>query len=419
MHRPLHRRAIAAIVPLALAAAVPASASAATAFYGVTSDNRLTEFTSDNVNQSPSIPLRGLAAGENVVGIDLRPADGRLYAMTNQNRLVIVNARTGAITRVGNAALTPPINGASVGFDFNPVRDRIRLETNAQQNLRIDPATGQLETVREPAPDTPGPTTPAPTTPDAPAATTPPREVERPGSPDQNLAYVAGDAGAGTVPRVGAVAYSNSFPAGSSTELFVLDAARNALAKQDPENAGTLRTVGSLGTTTEPVAFDIGPNNVGWAALASSGGRTALYRVDLRNGKATREVTRNVVGTSRALVALAAAGEMGNDTSAPGLSVSSSSTQMASRLLAGGLQLTVNCDEACDGDVRVRYRNKTIGRADTEVRGAAGYDRVAVRLDSATRTAIRRGSVRLDLRVEVADGAGNRSSLSRPIRTRD
>jgi len=419
MPRPLHRRALAAIVPLALAAAVPASAPAATAFYGVTSDNRLTEFTSDNVNQSPSIALRGLAAGENVVGIDLRPADGRLYAMTNQNRLVIVNPRTGEITRVGNAALNPAINGSAVGFDFNPVRDRIRLETNAQQNLRIDPATGQLETVKEQVPDTPAPTTPAPTTPDAPAPTTPTREVERPGAPDKNLAYAAGDAGAGTAPKVGAAAYSNSFPAGTTTELFVLDAARNALAKQDPENEGTLKTVGGLGTTTEPVAFDIGPANIGWAALASSGGRTAIYRVDLRNGKASREVTRNVVGTSRALVALAAAGEMGNDNSAPGLSVSSSSTQMASRLLAGGLQLTVNCDEACDGEVRVRYRNKTVGRADTEVRGGAGFDRVAVKLDSATRNAIKRGSVRLDLRVEVADGAGNRSSLSRPIRTRD
>ncbi len=43
-------RLLAAIAPLALAAAVPASASAATAFYGVTADNHLVEFQSDNTS---------------------------------------------------------------------------------------------------------------------------------------------------------------------------------------------------------------------------------------------------------------------------------------------------------------------------------------------------------------------------------
>lgn len=407
------RRLSAALVPLAVAAAVPASASAATAFYGVTADNKLVEFQSDNTSQAPAKAIRGLATGERITGIDLRPADGRLYGLTSTSRIVVINPRNAAISYVGPKAFAPALSGDGHAFDFNPVRDRIRVETHAAQNLRIDPATGQLETIKETVPDT---DSPAPTTPGAPAPT---KEIEKPGVPDANLQYPAGDPGAGTAPRVGAAGYTFSFPAGAATELFVLDAARNTLAKQDPENAGTLRTVGALGTTGDPVAFDIGPNNTGYAAIGQSGGKVGLYRVNLSTGKADREISVNAVGSRQPLVGLAAAGSIADDKRAPGLSVSSSSTQLRSRLLAGGLQLTVNCDEACAGEARVRVNGKTIGRTDAAVEGGAGYKRVAVPLDRTTRERLRDGrSVLLDLRVRVADGAGNTRTLERPIRAR-
>lgn len=39
------------------------------------------------------------------------------------------------------------MNGTSLGFDFNPVRDRIRLTSDADQHLRLNPNDGTLNTV--------------------------------------------------------------------------------------------------------------------------------------------------------------------------------------------------------------------------------------------------------------------------------
>lgn len=413
-------RLLAAIAPLALAAAVPAGAQAATAFYGVTADNQLLEFQSDNTTTVPAKPLQGLGADERIVGLDLRPADLRLYAMTNKNRIVVINPRNGGVRYVGDKALDPALTGDRTAFDFNPVVDRIRVETNAGQNLRLDPATGQLTTTAPPAASptpTPSvdPTTPTTTPTPAPSAT------PVPGKPDGNLQYAGGDAGAGSTPKVTAAAYTGSFPIASTTTLFAIDAGRNALVKQDPPNDGTLRTVGSLGTTGDPIAFDIAENDAGYAAITTTAGgtRVGLYRVNLASGAATPVSSTFVIDSRAPLVGLAAAGEINADTKDPGLSVSSSSTQLRSRLLQGGVQLTVNCDEACAGTARVKYAGRTAGTADVEVPRGAGYDRVVVNLDSRTRDAIRRpGGARIELRVEVADGAGNRSTLVRPIRTR-
>lgn len=410
------RRLAALVAPFALAAAIPTGASAATAFYGVTADNHLVEFQSDNTTTVPSTPIRGLQADERIVGLDMRPADLRLYALTNKSRIVVINPRNAAVRYVGDAPINPAVSGDAVGFDFNPVVDAIRLETNAGQNLRINPSTGQLvpRTVTATPAPTPEGTTPASPT-ETPAATT------APGVPDGNLQYAPGDAGAGTTPKVTAAAYTNSFPIGTTTSLFALDQAKNALVRQDPPNDGTLRTVGALGTTGTPIAFDIAEQNAGYAAITTTAGgtRVGLYRVNLDSGKATPTGGNFVIDTRSPIVGIAAAGDIDADKTAPSLSVASSSTQLRSRLLQGGVQLTVNCDEACSGTVRVKYAGRTSGTAETEVGRGAGSDRVAVSLDSRTRDAIRspRGA-RLILSVDVADGAGNRSQLTRPIRTR-
>ncbi|MFT4033948.1 MAG: DUF4394 domain-containing protein [Patulibacter sp.] len=401
--------------PLALAIAAPAGASAATAFYGVTSDNELVTFQSDNTTTVPALPIQGLRDGERVIGLDLRPADLRLYGLTNKNRFVVINPRTAAVRYVGEQELDPALTGDRASLNFDPVRDRIQVETTAGQNLRIDPSTGQLDRVTV----TPTPTaTPADTT----ATTTPtPTATDAPGQPLGVPAYASGDAGAGTTPKLAAIAFTNSFPVGTTTQLFALDAARNTVVRQEPIDDGVLHTVGTLGTNGSPVAFDIADDNAGYAAITTTAGgtRVGLYRVNLSDGKASAVGSNFVIGSSASLVALAAAGTVANDTSRPGLSVSSSSTQLRSRLLAGGVQLTVNCDEACAGTAKVKYAGRTAGTSDAEVSGGAGYDRVAVALDSRTRTAIRRPQgARLTLLVAVTDGAGNRSTLSRTIRTR-
>jgi hypothetical protein len=428
-------RIAAAIAPLALIATVPTVANAATAFYGVTADNKLVQFQSDNTAEVPSLPIRGLAADEKVVGIDIRPLTGDLYGITNKSRIVKILPRNAEAKYVDSKAVDPALTGSKVGFDFNPTVDKIRVETDAAQNLRIDPITGQLATAPVAATPTPAPTTaPTPTpepspgaTPDptptpAPSAATPAptAPATMPGKPDGNLQYAAGDPGAGTAPKVTAAAYTNSFPLGTTTELFALDSARRTLVKQDPPNDGTLKTIGGLNQTGDPIAFDIAENNAGYAAISTTSGGTniGLYRVNLTTGAATPVGAGFRIGTTQPLTALAAAGEISNDNTRPKLSVASSSTQLRSRLLAGGLQMTVNANEAVTGEARVKYRNRTVGTADVEIKGGAGSDQVTVNLSSSTRDAIRRGSVRLDLRVEIADGAGNRSDISRPIRSR-
>ena len=125
------------------ALAVPGAASAAEAFYGVTQDNRLVTFQSDNVtNVEPSHAITGLPGGENIVGLDVRPLNGQLYALGTTSRLYVINPRTGAARQVGATPFIPALAGTSFGFDFNPTVDRIRVTSDAEQNLRLNPDDG-------------------------------------------------------------------------------------------------------------------------------------------------------------------------------------------------------------------------------------------------------------------------------------
>ncbi|MDQ3404680.1 MAG: DUF4394 domain-containing protein, partial [Actinomycetota bacterium] len=115
--------------------------------------------------------ITGLARGDYLIGIDVRPATGVLYAMSAKGRLYTVNADSGRATAVGTPTA---LNGRAIGFDFNPTVDRIRLVTSQGQNLRLVPDTGAL------------------------AAT------------DGPLAYAGTDPAAGSTPRVAAAGYTNS-----------------------------------------------------------------------------------------------------------------------------------------------------------------------------------------------------------------
>ncbi len=171
-------------VTAASALALPGAASAAEAFYGVTQDNRLVTFQSDNVtNVEPSHAITGLPGGESIVGLDVRPLNGQLYALGKTSRIYVVNPRTGAARQVGATPFIPALAGASFGFDFNPTIDRIRVTSDAEQNLRLNPDTGAVAAV------------------------------------DTNLAYAAGDPGAGTNPSVAGSGYTNSFAGATATTL--------------------------------------------------------------------------------------------------------------------------------------------------------------------------------------------------------
>ncbi len=110
--------------------------------YGVTTTNHLITFDSSTPGTiATNVPLV-VPNGENVVGIDVRPADGMVYAVTDASNLYTVDTTTGVLTAVGASAFTTPLNGTAYGMDFNPVNDTLRIISNADQDNEIDPTTG-------------------------------------------------------------------------------------------------------------------------------------------------------------------------------------------------------------------------------------------------------------------------------------
>lgn len=235
-------------------AALPATAGEL--LVGATSDNKLAVFSSDNPRRVRIIKLSGLAPNERILGLDVRPANGQLYALGSTSQIYIVDLRQRVASPVGSP-FSPALRGDFFGFDFNPQADRIRIVSDADQNLRINPDTGAVAAV------------------------------------DTDLDYAAGDSGAGLDPGAVGAAYTNNDnnPA-TPTTLFDIDATRDTLVRQDPPNNGALTTVGSLGvaTTHSLVAgFDIAASDgTAYALLRSAGSdRPHLYRIDLTTGAAS------------------------------------------------------------------------------------------------------------------------------------
>jgi trimeric autotransporter adhesin len=207
--------------------------------------------------------ITGLTQGENVVGIDFRPATGQLYGLTTANRIYIINPFTGAATPVGAAPLNPALNGQLFGLDFNPVPDLIRVTSDGDQNLRVNPNSAAV-------------------------VTTAPQ--------DMPLAFAAGDANAGQNPNVVGSAYTNDFAGAAVTTLYGIDSNLDTLVTQGSPNGapispntGQLFTVGKLNVdTTNMVGFDIAPvTNAAYASLTPPGSRTSnLYSINLTTGAA-------------------------------------------------------------------------------------------------------------------------------------
>jgi uncharacterized protein (TIGR03437 family) len=249
--------------------------------FAVTTGNNLISFNQFAPNAIiKTTAITGLQSGENILGIDFRPRTGQLYAVSNQNRLFTVNTSTGAATQVGTTPLSPALNGTSFGFDFNPVPDRIRLVSDAYQNLRLHPDTGAV------------------------AAT------------DGNLAFAQGDPNAAANPNVAGVAYTNSFSGATTTTLYGIDSNLDALVLQGSQggapvspNTGQLTTVGPLGVnTSDQVGFDIAsPSGLAFASLTAVGATTSsLYTINLQTGAATlvgpiggTEIVRDIAAVLR------------------------------------------------------------------------------------------------------------------------
>ncbi|MGH2760533.1 MAG: DUF4394 domain-containing protein [Actinomycetota bacterium] len=234
-------------------AAGPARAAHEVTVYGLTTQNRLLTFASgtpDDILRNKKVS--GLASGESLVGIDVRPATGALYGVgktsSGAGKVYTLDARSGAASFV--ASISVMLQGGEFGVDFNPVVDRIRVVSDADQSLAVNPDTGAAAV-------------------------------------NGNLNYPSSTQN----PFVTGAAYTNNVGGATSTVLYDIDAGSDDLVTQNT-STGALTKVADLGTSTEPfVGWDIrtsGGADVAYASfttLASNGKYDArLLRINLSDG---------------------------------------------------------------------------------------------------------------------------------------
>jgi hypothetical protein len=245
---------------MGLALAVTATARAEQ-IYGLTNLQEIVTFDSVDRSVTSTVSPAGFSlVGEILLSIDVRPATGQLFGLSNQNRIFTLDPTTGASNLVGT--LSPVPDGFVKSIDFNPTVDRIRVlgsNGTGNNNLRVNPAN---------------------------AATT----------VDTSLAFAAADVNAGDSPAVVNSGYLNSVLGATTTTLYDIESGNDVLVTQNPANNGTLQTVGPLGfdivSSGGFTGFDIS-GLTGTAYLVGNklgtGGLTAnsLYQVNLASGAAS------------------------------------------------------------------------------------------------------------------------------------
>jgi len=207
--------------------------------------------------RSYRIHAAGARVKDRFVGIDVRPTGpkaGGLYGITTKGEIYLIDPRDGSAELVSTSSVA--LVGSSFGVDFNPVVDRLRVVSSADQNLRINVDTGEALV-------------------------------------DGNISYAAGDRNAGRNPAATGAGYVFAPFGGdpTTTTLYDVEAQRDVLTTQAPPNVGTLNTIGSLRQDVQyPVGFDIAGQRrfeaFGLFRLNGEDGLATLYRVSLRTGRA-------------------------------------------------------------------------------------------------------------------------------------
>ena len=201
--------------------------------------------------------ITGLVGSDSIVGIDFRPGTGELFGLGSGSRLYVIDPVTAVATQVGTSGAFT-LNGTSFGFDFNPVPDRIRVVSDADQNLRLNPGNGTLTAT------------------------------------DGTLAFAVGDPNAGANANIVAAGYTNSFGGSTATTLYGIDSNLDTLIIQNPPNSGALNTVVGTGLGINALSlagFDIqalsGGGNAAFAVFTTDGVKSGLYTINLTTGAAS------------------------------------------------------------------------------------------------------------------------------------
>jgi hypothetical protein len=189
--------------------------------FAVTSAGRLVHF--DKIEPGLltwSVDLSGLGA-ETILGLDIRPADGLLYALTDAQNLYTIDPMTGVATLesmlfADSGDASSPyagLSGTDLGMDFNPVEDRLRVTSATGQNLRIDVDTG---------------------------------------------AVITDAAITGMSTGYGAVAHNHNVAPACRTTLYAIDVETNRFLSQTPPEGGVADGVGGHGLdATASAGFDV------------------------------------------------------------------------------------------------------------------------------------------------------------------
>jgi hypothetical protein len=229
---------------------------------GLTDDGRLVQFRADAPRRTKHIgDVKGLTGNDTtLVGIDFRVQDGKLYGLGNGGGVYTIDVTTAEAQFVN--ALTVPLMGTSFGVDFNPVADRLRIISDAGQNLAHNVNAGGVTVA------------------------------------NSTLTYTAPPAAPVPATGVTGAAYTNNDlnqPA-TATTLFDVDTMMDQIAIQSPPGNGVLAATGKLGVDADVVTgFDIYSrldqgvtvSNHAFAALMVNG-VSSFYRIHLTTGRATR-----------------------------------------------------------------------------------------------------------------------------------
>lgn len=234
--------------------------------YGLSNTNLISFDTQNPTFVRSLVGVTGVTAGQTIVGMDIRPSNGQLYALgynsgTNASQLYTINPTSGLASAINATPTAITLGTGNVGFDFNPTVDKIRIVSNDNQNYRLDPTTGTI------------------------VAT------------DGSLAFAATDVNFGADPNAGSVAYTNSYGTPTTTTLYNYEENLNILTTQLPPNNGVLNTIGNSGiiinTADATIDLDIfyeptTQMNLAYLA-ANTGSLTAdnFYSINLTSGATT------------------------------------------------------------------------------------------------------------------------------------
>lgn len=250
---------IASIAAAAAGVFVGTASSYGVLAYGLTDDNSLLGFDTNNPSMTLSAVILkdgpGPAAGpiQDLIDIDFRQADNKLYGVGKFGAVYTINPTTGVSTQVSQ--LNVSLTGSRFGIDFNPNADRLRIVSDADQNLAVNVDTGATVT-------------------------------------DSTL-------GPGN-PNVVSAAYSDpDTNVSTPTTLYTIDTLLNQVNIQNTPASGvqTARPVPLGFDVTNLTGFDIqfvGGVNTAFAALQIEGeGASRLYSINLTTGAATLAIGPN------------------------------------------------------------------------------------------------------------------------------